>query len=235
MESYRRRYLQLFDQVAAQAESARQQLDRLPREPAYRALARLSHVPALGSDPRPELQRHITAVRGDLFPEVARATVMNLLRHWPEPPAAPLTLANAADWLARSENGLAGARQAVQTALREKAALLRSPALRQRLVQGQNEAFIAGLLAAAADEVTAVYLEDSLGCDPVAGPDPVALLNRYLKQIRLRKLALADFNPGKRTMEAADVDGVVADFRRFLLAALAADGDEDELAIVELE
>jgi cytoskeletal protein RodZ len=75
------------------------------------------------------------------------------------------------------------------------------------------------------------YLAQTLAEDPGL----TEKLARALKQIRVRKLALADFAPSKRTLERGDVDGVTAEFRRFLLAALAADGDEDELAIVELD
>jgi len=48
-----------------------------------------------------------------------------------------------------------------------------------------------------------------------------------------RRLRLADFSPGKRTIERADVDSIVAEFRAYLLSALAA--DEDELPVIELE
>ena len=44
---------------------------------------------------------------------------------------------------------------------------------------------------------------------------------------------LADFSPGKRTIERADVDSIVAEFRAYLLSALAA--GEDELPVIELE
>ena len=83
--------------------------------------------------------------------------------------------------------------------------------------------------AAPYDPAVADYLAQTLPPDPGL----VEKLARALKQIRVRKLALADFAPSKRTLERGDVDGVVAEFRQFLLEAL--DGDEAELTIVELE
>ena len=58
------------------------------------------------------------------------------------------------------------------------------------------------------------------------------LLTRYLKKLRVRRLRLTDFSPSKRTIERADVDKVVTEFRTFLLDGLAA--EEDELPVVEL-
>jgi hypothetical protein len=231
MESYRRRYLQLFDEVTAVAEQTRQQLDQLPTQPAYRALSALAQIQPLGGDPRPPLQALLADAKTRLFPEVTRATVVAQLREWPEPPACPLTLQNGGEKLAEAEAVLAEAVTAVTDALHAKAALLHSDALRQRLQQMADDPFIAGLLAAPEATAVADYLAQTLPADPGL----VEKLARALKQIRVRKLSLADFAPSKRTLERGDVEQVTAEFRRFLLAALAADGDGDELAIVELE
>jgi hypothetical protein len=231
MESYRRRYLQLFDEVAAASEHTRQQLDQLPQQPPYQALTALAQLEPLGSDPRPQLQQRLKTARARLFPEVARVTVVNQLREWPEPPACPLTLNNGETWLTQAESVLADAQNGMQAALHDKAALLHSDALRQRLQQGQADPFIARLLAAPDADALAVYLATTLAADPGL-TDKLA---RTLKQIRVRKLALADFAPGKRTLERADIEPVVAEFRRFLLTALDGDTDGDELTIVELE
>jgi hypothetical protein len=77
------------------------------------------------------------------------------------------------------------------------------------------------------------YLIQALGAESGEEPDPIQLLARYLKRLSVRKLYLTDFSPSRRTIERADVDDVVAEFRDFLLDALAA--DEDELPVIELE
>lgn len=231
MESYRRRYLQFFDRVTAVTEQTRQQLDQLSHQATYRALSALAQIVPLGGDPRPQLQALLAAAKTRLFPEVTRATVVAQLREWPEPPTCPLTLHNAGDKLTEAETVLAEVTTAVADALHAKAALLHSDALRQRLQQMADDPFIAGLLAAPEATAVADYLAQTLPTDPGL----VEKLARALKQIRVRKVALTDFAPSKRTLERGDVEQVTTEFRRFLLAALAADGDEDELAIVELE
>ena len=239
IESYIVRYLQAFDAVTARAERARDETAALTAAPAYRALERLASVSALGADPRPALQTALQAATNDpdIFPGcLTRAAAERELRERPQPPGCPLTLENAGDWLARADAVVERARGAVHAALLDKASLLASPALRERLAQGAGEPFIDGLLAAGTAEEVAEYLEQTFATSRSPKPkvsDPVELLRRYLKKLRVRKVRLADFKPSKRTVERADVEAVVAEFRRFLLDGLAA--GEDELPVVELE
>ena len=238
MESYRVRYLQAFDTVTGHSEEVRQEIAALPRQPAYLALGRLAQVKSLGADPRPALGdvfRGAIADSPGLFPcQLTRSVVERELHERPHPPGCPMTLANAGEWMERADAALTSCREALNTALREKAALLHSQALRDRLGQGREEPFIAGLLKAEDVNALAAYLTQTLGQDRPGESDAVGLLTRYLKKLQVRKLRMADFRPGKRTIEAADVDGIVAEFRAFLLSKLSA-GDEDELPIVELE
>jgi hypothetical protein len=240
---YTVRYLQAFDRVAARTEQARDQIAALTETPAYLALGRLAALPQLGADPRPDLQaRYRAMIDGpDLLPAgLTRAAAERELRERPDPPGFPLTLENAEGWLERAENGVRICRELTQAALIEKARLLHSTALRERLAQGADEPFIAGLLASGTAEEIARYLERELAKGREAakheereGSDPVELLRRYLKKLRVRKVRLADFKPGKRTIERGDVDVVVEEFRSFLRSALEAGADE--LPVVELE
>jgi hypothetical protein len=235
--SYTVRYLQAFDAVTARAERARDEIAGLTAAPAYRAVARLASVSALGADPCPALARALAMAQDDpdLFPPcLTRAAVERELRERPQPPPCPLTLENAEEWLARADAAVERARGAVRAALLDKASLLASPALRERLAQGAGEPFIDGLLAAGTAEEVAEYLAQTFRVsETLKVSDPVELLRRYLKKLRVRKVRLADFRPSKRTVERGDVEAVVAEFRRFLLDGLAA--GEDELPVVELE
>ena len=113
-------------------------------------------------------------------------------------------------------------------------ALLHSDALRDRLSQGQNESFIAGLLQAGTVEAVAEYLAQTLGVSETPRvSEAVELLRRYLKKLQVRKVRLADFTPSKRTLEAEDIEAITEEFRSYLLDALAVEGDEYPL--IELE
>jgi len=237
IQSYSVRYLQAFDQVTARAEQVRLQVEALPDQPDYRVLGRLARVEQLGADQRPQVQRAIRQVLDEpsrLFPTTLnRADLERLLREWPQPPQCALTLDNVAGWMEKADQALASCQGTLDAALVDRAALLHSEALRARLAQGHQEAFIDGLLKAKTVEDTAEYLIKTLGGETLAEPDPVNLLIRYLKKLSVRKLALAGFAPSKRTIEQGDVDLVVGEFRGFLLDAL--ETGEDELSVLELE
>ena len=237
IQSYGVRYLQIFDQVTAHAERVRQQIEALPAQPAFRTLERLARVEQLGTEPRPEVQHVVREAldepSGLLPTALTRAEVERHLRHWPQPPDCALTLQNAHEWQRRADEALARCQAVLHRALLARAALLHSDALRERLAQGREEPFIARLLATRTVEEMADCLVQALGGEAVAEPDPADLLSRYLRKLRVRRLRLAAFSPSKRTLERADVEQVVAEFRTFLLDTLAA--GEDELAVIELE
>ena len=235
--SYSVRYLQVFDKVTTHAESVRMQIENLPQQPAYRVLGRLARVEQLGADLRPQVQvamRQVLDEPSRLFPTaLTRAEVERLLREWPQPPQCSLTLDNAAEWIQKADDALASCLGVLDAALLDRATLLHSEALQERLSQGRQEPFIADLLRAKSAAATAKYLVETLGGETIGEPDPVDLLIRYLKKLNVRKLKLAAFAPSKRTIERSDVDQVVGEFRGFLVDAL--DAGEDELSVLELE
>lgn len=236
IQSYAVRYLQAFDRVTACAEQARQDIEGIPSSSGYRALGRLAQVQQLGSDPRPALLTLFAQIANgpDLFPaSLTRAAVERGLRERPDPPGCPLTLANASDWVGRADAAVARCRGALDSALLEKARLIHSPSLRERLAQGRENAFLADLLSAPSAEAVAAVLLDHLGDGTAVGTDPADLLRRYLMKLQVRRLRLTDFAPSKRTVERSDLEMVVEEFRSFLNSALQAGADE--LPVVELE
>jgi hypothetical protein len=195
-------------------------------------------VPQLGADPLPAIQQAFRAALAgppELFPApLTRVEIERNLRAWPQPAGCPLTLQNAPQWIERAVAAQERCSAVLAAALRDKAALLHSDALRERLSQGKNEPFIAGLLRASTAETVAEYLAKTLGVtESPRVSEAVELLRRYLKKLQVRKIRLADFTPSKRTLERGDVHVVVTEFQVFLQDALQA--GEDELPVVELE
>lgn len=237
IESYSVRYLQVFDQVTSRTEETYQAIRALSSRPSYRVLARLGTLQQLGTDQLSALDRHFDVYLGPatpLFPvDITRANVARDLHSWPHPPDCPLTLQNADEWLERATEALQDCQERLGNALQEKAALLHSEALMERLAQGKAHAFILDLLAAKTVEKVSDVLVQYLGTEEIPTPDPIELLARYLKKIRLHRLRLIDFQPSKRTIESGDIETVVAEFRDFLQHPL--DVSEDELPVIEIE
>lgn len=230
-QTYAAYYLNAFDEVMRRLHQTRGDIESLNATPEYLTLGELARIPQLGVDPRPALEAIASAKLaelGDSFPDtLTRAALERDLRMEPEPPRCKMNLNNAGDWIGWIEQAYTDVLGSIQSALRERAALLTSDALRGRLAQGKGEPFIDGLLATTSTDEAAAYL--------VANLDhlPVELLERTLKTLRVNRVRLADFRPSKTTIERGDLDAIVAEFRAFLGQAL--DGGDDELPIIELE
>ncbi len=221
--------------MVSQTEQARQQIQELAHTPVFGELDALADVKALGADPRPGLLRGFrqTPAAPELFPAgLTHAAVERDLPYWPQPAGCPLTFENASAWIASADAAVARCRGALDAALLEKARLLRNPALRERLEQGRHEVFIAALLDAPDGETLARVLSDTLSAAGSAGS--VETLKRWLKKVTVHKVRIADFHPEKHTLEAQEIDGLVGEFKRYLLAHLPGQ-DPDEITILEIE
>ncbi len=235
--TYSVRYLQVFDQVTARTEETRQGIRDLRSTPTYRAVERLASLRQLGENPIPKIEGNFESyldADSALFPvNITKANVERELRSWPYPPGCPLTLQNSFEWLEIATESMIDCQNIIDGSLGDKAALLQSDALRERLAQGKDHDFIAGLLRVKTIEQIRAYLTQTLGGETVPEPNPIELLNRYLTKIRVHKLNLSDFHPSKRTIEEEDVDQVVEEFETFIRDGLHVGGDE--LPVIELE
>jgi hypothetical protein len=232
IQTYRTLYLNAFDQLSSRAEAARRDIRALESDPAYQALTWLAELPTLGADARPAVVKvwraTLEAIDSKLPANLTQAAVERDLREYPQPRGLTLSLSDAMPFLEGLSGLVADCTNALWRALLEKAELLGSDSLRERLQQGSSEPYIAGLLQCPDAEALAHWLMES------DDPAPAKLLARYLKKIRVQRLKLADFDPGRRTLEkSADVEEVTRAFRTYLLNALKA--DDDELPIIELE
>lgn len=235
IETYATYFLNSFDEVMRCLDETRAAIQQMDISPAYTALSQLANITQLGTDPRSAIIQFIDGKLMELaeaFPEtLTRAVLERDLRSEPESPRCKMNLHNANESINWINTVRTECEVAIEAALREKAALLTSDALRGRLAQGKGERFIAGLLATQEVDEAAAYLAEKIN-EPAA-PNPVELLERFLKTLRVTRVALKDFHPTKTTIERADVDAVVAEFRSFLIQALS--GGDDELPIIELE
>jgi hypothetical protein len=238
IQSYSVRYLQAFDQVVSATEGARLSIQGLTSHPQYLTLARLEQVPQLASGASQALHRRfMEAVEcPDLFPaHVTRGLVERELARWPQPAASPLTMQNAADWMAAANRCLQDCQSALQTALQDKATLLYSEALRSRLAQGKGEPFIDALLNAESPQSLAKILVEQLSKSLDSDVESkLELLRRYLQHIIVRKVHLSEFKPGKHTLEKSDLPRIVEEFERFLSDQFST-SSKDELPVIEIE
>lgn len=238
IQSYSVRYLQAFDQVVSATEQVRLKLQNLESDTNYQTIIRLERVPQLASDAaRMVIDRFAESVNSPvLFPaQVTRNTVERDLVNWPQPAGCPLTLQNASSWVEAANQCLKINQTLLQTVLHDKAALLCSEALRSRLVQGQDETFIAALLSVSTkQELVEILIKELAIPNQDQVNQKLELLRRYLHRIQVRKIKMSDFQPSKHTIESHDIDQVVEEFRNFLSSHMNSDA-KDEFTIAEIE
>jgi len=237
IEAYRTRYLQVFDQVVHHTEQIRQEIRDLLEGQVFSTLSALAEVKPLGSDARTHIQAQVeTAVQSsELLPaRLTRAEVERDLKLSPYPANCPLRFENAATYLQAADRLHERCIRLLQGALLEKARLLISPALRERLQAGQGEPFIDKLLQANDEQGLADILVQELSMpEDLDLAQKLELLKRFLKRIRVRKVDISDFQPRKRTYEAQELEDIVSEFRTFLKDPQSA--DDDEITIYEIE
>lgn len=219
---YRTRYLQAFDEVTGKSEWARTNIDNLPDSAEFHSISELVKIDALACIDVDELRSMVSDCKAQLFESTLdRNGVERALKDRPQPEGCPLHIDEAETWVAAAEKVLEFAKGAVRSALVGIANLLRQPALRTLLQQGQKEAFVTEVLSAPDAEKLADILVDRVPADPAY----TQLLARYLKKIVVKVIRLQDFQPSKAMIERADIDTVVGEFRRFLETAVDGEGD----------
>lgn len=238
IESYAVRYLQRFDRVMVRTEEVRQNLIHVDQMPDFVVLATLADVSQLGQDGTIAVRKFTSeqlANASILKPaRISRGDAERSLREWPQPPGSEITLVNANEWIERLNAAAAELSGVLEQSLQEKATVLASRALRERLQQHASDPFIGGLLSAPDATAVLEYLRSTIGEAQRAERAAIAeTLAHALRQVVVKRLRLADFKPARRTIEESDVEGVVAEFRQFLERAMAE--ERETHTVIELE
>ncbi len=228
---YRTRYLQAFDEVTGKCEGVRTELDNLPGSRHFKTIAELVKIDALASVNVVTLKDEVAGKKDGLFQSsLDRNAVERALKERPQPEGCALHVDEAVNHIAVAEAALVQAKSVIHSALLNMASLLRQPALRTLLEQGQQERFIADVLVAASEEKLAEVLAECIPADPANAK----LLAKYLKAIVVKVIHLHDFQPSKTKVEKSDIETVVGEFREFLEAAVDGDG-KSQSTILEIK
>jgi len=103
-----------------------------------------------------------------------------------------------------------------------------SPSLQQRLKQAEEEALIGDLLASQnAEDLKSVLVRLLTGENKNA---LLHLLEKYLKQVVMIKINMADFMPSKRTYEGGELELIVSEFETYLRNQITGNDQADQNA-----
>jgi hypothetical protein len=206
-------YSALHDTVLGQVEAERDRIDGLLRGDTLRACKQLEGITALQPPFAAGLEEELNRLADRLFtcPSPARSSVEDRLRSGPVHDCG-LTPGNCGQHVAAARQAAGEAVNLVEGTVRRKLELFLNPGIRQRLEQGRKESLIEAMLKCqTVDEVQGVLVPAVLKND-----EAVAVINRYLKRITVKRVRLADFRPSIGTVEREQVASVVREFQRFL-------------------
>jgi hypothetical protein len=230
LQVYRIRYLQAFDKVTGKCEAVRTEIDNLLETAEFKAVSELAKINALGSLDMGALKADVRACKIGLFDaSLDRNGVERALKDRPQPEGCSLHVDEANGLIDDAEKFVEQAKGMVRLALVNMADLLRQPALLSLVRKGEGEPFIVEVLKAPDAEKLADLLAQRIPADPANAE----LLDKYLKKVVVRVIRLQDFHPSKTTIEKADIEQVVCEFRQFLEIAVVGD-DKSQSTILEI-
>lgn len=236
IDTYRVRYLQLFDHVVTHNGKIRQSISELSSSAAFNAVDLLGTVPSLGENHKQKLLNLFDQALDcpDLFPaDLTRSGVERDLAASPRPVNCPLTIDNGEEWIEKINRVFHKCQDALEEALEDKVRLLRSPALKERLSQGLEDTFISKILDTKSDTELQNYLVETL--DQPGANLLVETLAKYLKKVNLVKIKLSDFQPSKQTIEVKEIPMLVREFEQYLINHVGIDDDDQTLKIIKIE
>ena len=233
VHEYTPAYAAMHDAVLGTVAESRLAIDRLAASDELGALAHLERLSALAPAATAGVTIALREIAATLFscPEPSRSSIDSRLKAGPVH-SCGLAFADAETIRDRAAQALAEAVCRVDEAVDRKLTVLLSPAIRDRLAQGAAEPVIGELLKCATVSELRAWLIPAVLRDPTI----VDLIGRYLKQIVVKKVRLADFRPSVSTVERSGVSDLALEFQGFLEDQLKEiSGGDDTVPILQVE
>jgi hypothetical protein len=226
-------YLLMHDSVVNLIDGFRKTIDDMIKGEEIKALRILDGIEAIRGASAQHAVVGLEKLRDGIFecPSPSRASVETALRETPVHECG-LTFDNAEEHFEAASKAARDAAALIDEAFRTKAAVLLTPAVRERLEQGKAEPAVAGLLECRTSDEIRRYLVHAALEDPGIVP----VINRYLKRVVVKRVKVADFRPAMRSVEKDQVEEVTKEFRRFLEDRFAGcEEDGDSVVMLEFE
>lgn len=235
MEEYKQVYLGLHQNVFGELESRRSAIYSLLNGADLAALKLLEGIRALQPRVSDTIEDGLKKLADGIVacPTPSRASIESALMRGPMH-ICGLTFENYNGILQQAEQVEGQARDFFEETLAHKLEVFLNASIRERLMQGEAEPSIAGLLQCKTNRELRAYLTER--CQEDAGI--VETINRYLKRIVVKKVRIADFRPTFNIVEKEKVADLAIEFQAFLeeqLQSVAGDGIGDILPMLQVE
>jgi hypothetical protein len=229
IRAYTEIYATMHDNAVGGLDGHREAIEGLPQGRDFAALQVLETISALQPAVSHTLDFAQFAAGIHGCPDPSRHSVETQLVSRPAH-ACGLTLDNFQAYLDTAAAVEAEAKGALDAALDKKVGVFLNAAIRTRLEQGKQEPAIAEILQRTTLAELRAYLVSA------ASPELVQTINRYLKNIVIKPVKLADFKPSIATVEPDQVKQVAGELAKFLNDQIQEiSGGEDTLPMLHLE
>ena len=232
---YKMVYITLHNSVLSKLESHRMALQRLLDSTELAALKMLENISALQPAVSSTIEDRLRKLLNGIFtcPSPSQNSIESGLEREPVH-ICGLSLENYNGLLQRAAQAEEEAQRLFTEAIEHKMKVFLNPAVQERLKQGTADSNITALLnCTTVDEVRKYLVEKSQ-----ANPGIVEIINRYLKEIVVKKVRIADFKPTINIVEKEQIVDLALEFQAFLEQQLeSALGDEsaNKLPMLQVE
>lgn len=228
-------YGTFHNRILSELENRRKVLQGLVQSKELAALKILENISALQPAISGTIESHLNKLAAEIFscPSPSQHSIESALEREPVHKCG-LSFENYNGFLQKAVQSEEEGQKLFNAAIAHKMEVFLNPAIQERLKQGSAEPAIAALLnCTTVDEVRQYLVEKSL-----ADPSIVEMINRYLKQIIVKKVRIADFKPTVNIVEKEQIPSLVREFQVFLEQQLeSALGDEraNTLPMLQME
>ncbi len=232
---YKLIYLSLHNNVLSELESRRAAIQSLLNSSELAALKVLESISALQPSISITIEDVLKKYMNSIFtcPSPSRASVESQLEREPVHQCG-LSFENYNDLLQRAAQAEEEAQGFFNDAIEHKMEVFLNPAIQERLKQGAADPNIAALLNyKTVDEVRQYLVEKSQADLGIA-----ETINRYLKEIVVKKVRIADFKPTISIVEKEQIVDIALEFQAFLeqqLESVLGDESADKLPMLQVE
>jgi len=232
---YKMVYISLHNNVLNHLESRRGAIQHLLTSSELAALKVLENISALQPSVSVTIEDALKKQVNSIFtcPSPSQNSIESDLERGPVHKCG-LSFASYNEHLQRATEAEEEARRIYNDAIEHKMEVFLNPAIQERLKQGAADPNIAALLNCTTVAKVRKYLVEQSQVDPGI----VETINRYLKQIVVKKVQIADFKPTINIVEKEQIVDLALEFQAFLERQLeSALGDEsaDKLPMLQLE
>lgn len=226
-------YKALHDSAVERTEASREAIENLLSQDELGGLQIAEGITALQPPASEALGAHLRQLAGRVFvcANSSHASVEEALRDGPKH-ECELTFGNASSHTTEADELAEQANTAFNEAIDRKMEVFTNPTVRTRLEQGKFEPVIAQILGC--QDVAAVRKYLLKAC--LDDSSVVDVINRYLKQIVVKRIRMADFKPSIGTIEEGQIQAVAEEFRKHLEEQLKGiEADDDGLPMLQVE